>query len=214
MGAVHKKILDIMKEIKFIKKDGKIAFGSTKYAFITDDDVTGAIREQMLKSGLIMYPIESESEIEDHSGKLLTKVTQTFRIQDVDDESFIDIMTCGQGMDSADKGSGKSNTNARKYALLQTFMLTGDDPDEVPSDSYVSTPVKAPYSKPTTPKPVVPEPKACPKPMQEGERHIVTFGTKHKGEFLEDVVLKDRSYVEWMANGSSALKEIAKQLLA
>lgn len=179
--SVTKKINDIMKEIKTIKKDGKIAFGNTRYSFITDDDVVQQLREEMVARGLIMYPIESESKVMDLGGKFLTITTQKFRIQDAEDDTFIEICTSGQGADSADKGSGKANTNSRKYALLQTFMLTGDDPDNVASDSYH-------------------QPQAT---VVDG-KHLIPAG-KYKGKYLEDVVTTDdgKNWATWYSNNGN-----------
>lgn len=178
--SVTKKINDIMKEIKTIKKDGKIAFGNTRYSFITDDDVVQQLREEMTTRGLIMYPIRSDSTLNYFDGKLITLTTQTFRIQDTEDDTFIEICTSGQGADSADKGSGKSMTNSRKYALLQTFMLTGDDPDNVASDSY--------------------QPQA---PVVDG-KHLIPAG-KYKGKYLEDVVTTDegKNWATWYSNNGN-----------
>ena len=189
--SVDKKILEIMQVVKTLSKDGKISFGNTKYNFISDEEVVAKLRQEMIDRGLIMYPKLSESEIVESGNKFLTKVTQTFVIQDTEDGSTIEICTCGQGMDSADKGSGKSNTSARKYALLQTFMLTGDDPDIIPSDSYHSASIMPGSNHPTT-TPVPPAP--------EGQ-HVIGFG-KHKGKILEELIKTDdgKNWARWYAD--------------
>lgn len=204
--SVQKKILDIMQTIKTLEKDGKIAFGATKYNFISDEEVTQKVRQEMIVRGLVMYPTKSESEvISNEKGNFLTKVTQTFVIYDTDDDSFIEVQTCGQGMDSADKGSGKSNTNARKYALLQTFMLTGDDPDVTASDSYrTNTPVSnAPASQ-------------YPANNNGGgvsSDTVIDFGKK-RGQTLGQIFAEDRSYIEWLAGREGKFQQAAIQLLS
>ena len=43
----------------------------------------------------------------------------------------------GDGIDSGDKATGKANTYARKYALIDAFNLSkGDDPDKDASQEY------------------------------------------------------------------------------
>lgn len=195
-----------MQEVTIIKKEGKIAFGSTKYNFIADDDLTPLIRERMVAKGIIMFPTQSESQVIEAKGNILTVTQQYFKFLDTEDDSSITVCTVGQGYDTADKGSGKSMTNSRKYAILQTFMLTGDDPDNTASDSYhkptVTTLPKAPVQTPTTP--TVPEPESG---------HTIGFG-KYKGQYLEDIVMTDRNYVEYLSKNQGQLQQIALDLLA
>jgi hypothetical protein len=184
------KINKIMGEIKAIKKDGRIAFGSTNYNFIQDDEVVAVIREKMVENQLVMYPEMSHSNVfpfgEAGKEKLLTVTEQCFKIADAETGSFIVVTTVGQGADSADKGSGKSMTNARKYALLQTFMLTGDDPDKVASDSYHAGGQAAATTTTTT------------GGATSDGRFVIDFG-KHKGKYLDELLKTDdgKQWANW-----------------
>ena len=52
-------------------------------------------------------------------------------------------MSIADGLDPADKGSGKAMTYADKYALMKAYkIMTGDDPDQYHSNSYSTNNVK------------------------------------------------------------------------
>jgi hypothetical protein len=53
------------------------------------------------------------------------------RFANIDDpQDFIDVESCGHGIDTQDKGPGKAQSYAVKYALLKALGLeTGDDAD-------------------------------------------------------------------------------------
>jgi hypothetical protein len=52
-------------------------------------------------------------------------------------EEKISAVEFGDGIDSGDKATGKANTYARKYALIDLFNLSkGDDPDREASQEY------------------------------------------------------------------------------
>ena len=178
--SVALKMNEIMQEVKKVSKDGKIAFGQTKYSFMSDAAVIDSVRDLMVGKGLVMFPVSTAAEVVHGDKSYLTKVEQAFKIVDTEDGDEITVMTAGEGYDSADKGAGKAMTNARKYALIQTFMLIGDDPDYVASDTYHAA---------------VPTTTAAP-----GD---VTFEKgKYPGEKISDVFAKDPGYVEWTASKS------------
>ena len=137
---VAKKISEVMKQVEYLKKDGKVAYGSTRYNYLSEEKITSEIRKAMADVGLIIYPakmeIVSEQEVNTRSGKArVLNIVAAYHIKDIDSGEFIEIQTLGEGMDSGDKAIYKAMTGAYKYAQRQTFMIpTGDDPDKVSSD--------------------------------------------------------------------------------
>lgn len=128
---IYQKISAIMQDVRYLAKDDKVEFGSTKYKAISEEKVTSILREKMIERGLIVYPVSMVSE---RSGNL-TRVDAVWRMVNVEEPSeFIDICTCGEGADTQDKGSGKAMTYAYKYMWLRTFGIpTGEDPDKISS---------------------------------------------------------------------------------
>lgn len=128
---VQKKILAIMSRVKYLGKDDKVEFGNTKYKALSEEKATTLLRAEMIAEGLIVYPVDMKWTREGN----ISHVDVTYRIYDTEDETYIDVVSCGDGHDTQDKGAGKAMTYAFKYMWLRTFAIpTGDDPDKVSSD--------------------------------------------------------------------------------
>ena len=128
---VDKKILNIMSRVKYLAKDDTVAFGNTKYKALSEEKVTTLMRAEMVTEGLIVYPVDMTWTREGN----ISHVDVKYRIVDTDDNSFIEVVSCGDGYDTQDKGAGKAMTYAFKYMWLRTFAIpTGDDPDKGSSD--------------------------------------------------------------------------------
>lgn len=137
---IYQKINEVMKNIEYLTKDDKVEFGSTKYKAISEEKVTTAVRKQLVEQGIVIIPIEQESENKelirtDKSVNMLTSVHTKYRIQNIDDiNDYVIAESNGTGVDTQDKGVGKAMTYAYKYMLLRTFAIpTGEDPDKVSS---------------------------------------------------------------------------------
>lgn len=128
---VEKKILNIMGRVKYLAKDDTVAFGNTKYKALSEEKVTTLMRAEMVTEGLIAYPVEMAWTRDGN----ISHVDVKYRIVDTDDNSYIEVVSCGDGYDTQDKGAGKAMTYAFKYMWLRTFAIpTGDDPDKISSD--------------------------------------------------------------------------------
>ncbi len=129
---IYEKINAIMEAVESLQKDGRVAFGNTKYNYLSEAKTTAEMRKQLIKHKLILFPILAE-ETKDGS---ITKGMYTYRLLNAENpEEYIDLMAGGQGHDSADKGSGKASSYAYKYLLWRTFAIpSNDDPDQVSSD--------------------------------------------------------------------------------
>lgn len=140
MINIFQKINEIMKNIEYLAKDDKVEFGTTKYKAISEEKVTTAVREQLVKQGIVILPISQESTVTelirtDKSVNQRADVHTRYRIQNIDDkEDYIEVESNGSGVDTQDKAIGKAMTYAYKYMLLRTFAIpTGEDPDKISS---------------------------------------------------------------------------------
>lgn len=128
---LYEKMTAIMRDVQYLAKDDKVEFGSTKYKALSEEKVTTIMRAELVKYNLVVFPVEQFSS---RSGSI-THVDVKYRIVNVDaPEEFIEVVSCGDGADTQDKGSGKAMTYAYKYMWLRTFALpTGEDPDKISS---------------------------------------------------------------------------------
>lgn len=128
---IYEKILAIMQDIQYLAKDDHVKFGSTDYKALSEEKVTSVMRDELIKFQLVVFPIAQESN---RSGNI-THVDTKYRMVNVEKpDEFIEIVSCGDGADSQDKGSGKAMTYAFKYMWLRVFALpTGEDPDKISS---------------------------------------------------------------------------------
>lgn len=140
MANIYQKINEVMKNIEYLTKDDKVEFGTTKYKAISEEKVTTAVREQLVKQGIVIIPVKQESENKElirteKSVNMITSVHVKYRIQNIDDiNDFIEVESNGTGVDTQDKGVGKAMTYAYKYMLLRIFAIpTGEDPDKISS---------------------------------------------------------------------------------
>lgn len=126
------RISAVMNDIQYLAKDDRVKFGTTDYKAISEEKVTSAVRESLVKNGLVIVPFEQEHTKEG----TLTTVNVRYKIVNIDNpEEYEILMSSGTGSDTQDKGVGKAMTYAYKYMLLRTFAIpTGEDPDKISSE--------------------------------------------------------------------------------
>lgn len=129
---IYEKILAIMQEVQRLQKDDMVKFGGAGYKALSEEKVTSIMREQLIKQKMVVFPIRQETT---RNGNI-THVDVQYRMVNVEDpDDFIEIVSCGDGADTQDKGSGKAMTYSFKYMWLRTFALpTGEDPDKISSE--------------------------------------------------------------------------------
>jgi len=133
---IYEKINAIMGEVESLKKDGKVAFNTTKYNYLSEAKTTAEMRKQLVKYKLVILPIGVTEEVKGSitQGKYVYKMVNA-----ENPEEYIILESGGQGHDSADKGSGKASSYAYKYLMWRTFAIpSNDDPDQVSSDEIIS----------------------------------------------------------------------------
>lgn len=133
-----KKLVEVMKQVKYIQKTGFNDFHRYRYA--TEADVNEKVREVLADHNVVLIPnVKSHSVREHTNAKGKTEYIVTMEVEftfiDGDTGEKISFTTYGEGQDAGDKGTYKAFTGAQKYALMKAFMIpTGDDPE---SDSGV-----------------------------------------------------------------------------
>lgn len=129
---IYQKMHEVMKSIEYLNKDDAVSYGSTKYRAMSEEKVTMTVRKELIKQGLVVFPIE-QSVTKDGN---LTTTNTTYKMVNVEKpDEFVLLASSGQGADTQDKGVGKAMTYSFKYMLLRTFAIpTGEDPDKVSSD--------------------------------------------------------------------------------
>ena len=138
---LYQRIHAIMGDVRRLQKDKAVGSGNFSYKAMSEEKVVTALREAMLRHGVVMFPIEQQHSLNDlhrENGKIvsLSTVDVRYKLANVDKmDEFEIIASSGTGVDSQDKGVGKAMTYSFKYALLRTFMVpTGNDPDDVHND--------------------------------------------------------------------------------
>jgi hypothetical protein len=144
MSEIFKAINAVMNEIGYVqKKKG----ANLNYSFAGEAALIEAIRPEMVKQGLFLFPTEVRENITTYttsrgSAMNWAIVVVTYRFAHIGGETF-DVQVTGEGADIGDKAFNKAMTGAYKYALRQTFCIeTGDDPDKYPPEEYERSPVR------------------------------------------------------------------------
>lgn len=142
---LYQRIRAVMADVAYLNKDKQVGDGGYSYKAVSEESVTGTVREKMIKHGLVLFPVSQTHRHEelprvDRYGKdtitSLSTVDVTYKLANVDDMSQFELIcSSGTGVDPQDKGVGKAMTYAFKYALLRLFAIpTGNDPDAVHND--------------------------------------------------------------------------------
>lgn len=152
---IFERMSAITSEISTVAKNLAVGYGSSSYKAVGEADVLAAVKPAEAKHGVYSYPVKREiveSGTMEKPGKngtttiqLYMRLKVTYRFLCIDmPESYIDIESYGDGVDTQDKAPGKAMTYADKYALLKAYkIITGDDPDQ-----FASEPANKVESKP------------------------------------------------------------------
>ena len=175
--TVYEKILAVMSAVNYLNKDGFVETGKGKgYKALTDEKVLAAVRPALVAAGLVILPVKMEQQRTDEQVKAYDGSTKTNRITDVsvtyriinvsNPDDFVEVVSSGTGVDTQDKGIGKAMTYAKKYAILNSFLIpSGEDTDQISSDKYTEQLMGA------APAPG-PAPTPAPAPAQGSSRDI------------------------------------------
>lgn len=142
---IYQRMSAITKEINTVAKNLQVGTGKNQYKAVGEADVLAAVKPIEEKHGVYSYPISREivesgtMERENQYGKtiqLYMRIKTVYRFLCIDNpDSYIDIVSFADGVDTNDKAPGKAMTYADKYALLKAYkIITGDDPDQFASE--------------------------------------------------------------------------------
>lgn len=159
---IYEKMLAIATEISTVQKDLEVGTGKASYKAVGEASVLRAVKPLEKKYGVYSYPvhrtiiesgtIENETIINGEKvikRNLFERIEVTYRFVNTEKpDEYIDIISYGDGIDSQDKSVGKSMTYADKYALMKAYKLvTGDDPDQEPSEPLKKADIKKTLDK-------------------------------------------------------------------
>lgn len=141
MKNIYQSIADIMQEVPSISKDKKNLQQGFKYRGI--DDVMNAFQPILAKHRVFIVPevlnqVREERTTKSGGNLIYSICTIKFKFF-AEDGTFVEAITIGEGMDSADKATNKAMAVAMKYAMFQVFCIPTEemvDPDaETPDES-------------------------------------------------------------------------------
>ncbi|MGF9893337.1 ERF family protein [Priestia megaterium] len=140
---IYAKMLEVMSKVERVKKNGYNSFH--KYEYVTESDLTEAIRPILVECGLAFFSTMLDQEREGE----FTKVKMEFSLIDVDSGESLKSIYYSEGTDKTDKGIPKAVTSCVKYFLMKTFLIpTGDDPEgDTSVDERASKPDYSGYQK-------------------------------------------------------------------
>lgn len=177
---IYQRMLAITADMQTVAKNLLVPAGGGKYRAVSETDVLNAVKPLEIRHGVYSYPVErrtisvdvleTEERRKDYDTKQYETIRKTqfvyrietrYRFVNVDlPNEYIDVVSYGDGIDSADKAPGKAMTYSDKYALLKAYKIqTGDDPDQDASPDYKNAKPAAGNAKAAA-KQVEPEPAA------------------------------------------------------
>lgn len=136
---IYQKLLKVRKAVPYLQKSAE----GHQYQYVGSSAVLGAVREELDKQGLLLFPNVKDAKVsvsavenKDKFGNLkitqtlLTELTIDFKWVDADTGESITIPFYAQGLDTGgEKGVGKALTYAEKYFLLKQFNIATDNAD-------------------------------------------------------------------------------------
>lgn len=133
---LFKKLLNVRKEIKSVKKTGYNSHGG--YHYPTEQDIVDSVRELLNAQGILIFTsykitnmqpsFRVKNGVSEHSG-FITSVESTHTFVDTESGQQYTVTSVGQGHDTlGDKGSNKGCTSAFKYFLSKNMLIeTNED---------------------------------------------------------------------------------------
>jgi len=134
---IYAQLSRVMADIGSVSKDRKNE--QQKYSFRGIEDFYQAAHPAMIKHGVFCAPEvleRTEYRFEKTSAEynkttvwlhVVMKVRHRFYAED---GSFVDVTTCGEGLDNSDKASNKAMSGAMKYALIEVFCVPTKDVED------------------------------------------------------------------------------------
>lgn len=158
--GIHQKILEIRKRVPVLSKNGVGPQAQGSYKFLSIDDILAAVVPLENEVGVISYLAGSDMVFhynratDKGDGRVPKENVQgfgnfVFRFVDVEDGSFIDVDVPAEGIDSQDKATRKTVTQAQKIAKITTYDLITGEPDPDAQDGGADSQNVGAASSPT-----------------------------------------------------------------
>lgn len=133
MKNIATKLVKVMQECAYVKKNGTNDFHHYSYATSADvlDKINSALTKQNICS-IAVPEVVSITDVSTAKGNIehLATVRMAITLIDANSGEQLTISGIGSGQDNGDKAVMKAQTAAIKYAyLLSMAISTGDDPE-------------------------------------------------------------------------------------
>lgn len=150
MLNIYQRINEVRKSIGYVQKDKSVSTGGGSYKAVTHDAVTGMVRAELIKHGVIIAPPSVISSTfypkEQDVKQRLYEATYTIDFVNMDQpDDRVSVQINAHALDNGDKAPGKAMSYATKYAILKMFNIeTGEDEEsryqqeEFDLDSYLA----------------------------------------------------------------------------
>ena len=128
--AVFVGINQVMQSVSHVKKGGRNTHH--KYNFSSEADIITSVRKAITAAGLVFLPAGKVVLKTETVGKMhFVEIRSKFVFVSCTDGSSVVVEALASAADSQDKYMSKAETQAFKYALVQSFMLPRvmSDPD-------------------------------------------------------------------------------------
>ena len=149
MTKLCKKLVEVMKDCRYIAKNGTNSFHGYKYA--TSADVLEKVNASLTKNGIVSIATPNLLQMQDVTtakGNIehLASVAISIDLIDCESGEKLTLKGLGSGQDAGDKSVMKAQTAALKYCyLLSLAIATGDDPEaDTATDESTATTVQNP----------------------------------------------------------------------
>ncbi len=154
-GAIYGLIPKVMKDIGSIGKNRKNE--QQRYAFRGIEDFYQAAHPAMIEHGIFCAPEVQERDVyrfekTNDQGRVTSWLHVALKVKHrffASDGSFVDVTTCGEGLDNSDKATNKAMSGAMKYALIELFCVPTQDVEDSDRESPETGVARKPVERTT-----------------------------------------------------------------
>ena len=147
-----KKLLEIQRQVKSVKKSGYNSF--QKYNYVQLEDILNVLRPHLEGCVLTQSIKTGESKIVERQDAYYSECTCVVvtTLTDAETKESVSVESLGYALDkNSDKATYKAQTGGRKYGLLMMFSLdTGESEPEDDGVNHKSTATSKPVATPST----------------------------------------------------------------
>jgi len=137
-SKIFEMIPKIMSELGSVHKGRDAPAAAGGYKFRGIEDMYNAIHPILVKNKVFCAPQVVDRTMESYEGvnkqgekktsfRVLLTVCHKFYAED---GSFVEVTTCGEGIDTSDKASNKAMSGAMKYAFIELFSIPTKDVED------------------------------------------------------------------------------------